>query len=648
MSLIRKLLKGLARFRHVAAVAALVFAVLAVALWWEASHALREAHLQRQVESVLAFSDRVLERVAPADVDPIAAPAAFRDAAVFHEHLYTAGPSGISEFDAQGGLIRQLRPGVELPAAAVSSIAVGAVGDVREPVLLAATMGEGLLLFDGRHIRQVRPQLPPLRQLTAVMRLAANRVLLGTDTRGVMLFDGRELTVAHPALSDVAVTTLAGREGDVWVGTRDRGVLHWRAGQVDRFGEDAGLPDARVMSIAVSGARAYVGTAIGVAEFQNGKYVRTLGSGLFANALAVRNDTLLVGTIDDTIARIPLDARLSRAARPLVVEAPGTVRRFLELADALYVLTGDSLFAMAERAAGWRRDITDRRAPLTDGNVSALSVDATGRLWVGYFDRGLDILGRNGALVRHVENDRVFCINRIVHDVHGGVTAVATANGLVLFDGAGTQKRVLGRADGLIADHVTDLLLTGDRMTVATPAGLTFIDPDGSRSLYAFHGLVNNHVYALGAAGTEVIAGTLGGISVLDQGAVQANYSTSNSVLTHNWVTAVARVGDEWFVGTYGGGLYHFDRRGSWRTFEDVSRAIEVNPNAMAVTGTHVFAGTLSQGLLVFDRRLQRWRPFSSGLPSMNVTALAVDGGVVYIGTDNGIVRVGEQVFGLP
>ena len=86
-------------------------------------------------------------------------------------------------------------------------------------------------------------------------------------------------------------------------------------------------------------------------------------------------------------------------------------------------------------------------------------------------------------------------------------------------------------------------------MTVATPAGLTFIDREGSRSLYAFHGLVNNHVYALGAAGTEVLAGTLGGVSMLDNGVVHASYTTANSALTHNWITAVARVDDEWFVG---------------------------------------------------------------------------------------------------
>src|SRR6185436_10059763 len=116
-----------------------------------------------------------------------------------------------------------------------------------------------------------------------------------------------------------------------------------------------------------------------------------------------------------------------------------------------------------------------------------------------------------------------FCVNRIVPDAPAGVTAVATANGLVLFDSSGRPKQVLGRAEGLMADHVTDLVVSSGAMTVATPAGLTVIDREGSRSTNAFHGLVNNHVYALGAAGTELVAGTLGGVSMLDNGSIHVS-----------------------------------------------------------------------------------------------------------------------------
>jgi ligand-binding sensor domain-containing protein len=414
---------------------------------------------------------------------------------------------------------------------------------------------------------------------------------------------------------------------------------------VERIDEHGGLPDARVLSLAVSDTRAYVGTALGVAEFRDGKYIRTLGSGLFAQALVVRHDTLLVGTLDDMLAEIPLGARPSRGVRPVVRDAPGALQRFIDGDGVLYALADDAVYAVDDRTWGLRRVIGADRVQLSDRNVSALAIDKAGRLWVGYFDRGLDILDPSGARVSHVENDRVFCVNRIVHDPSGGVTAVATANGLVLFDAAGRQRQVLGRAEGLIADHVTDVVLNEDHMTVATPAGLTFVDPEGSRSLYAFHGLVNNHVYAVGASGTQLLAGTLGGLSMLDRGIIRASYTTANSSLTHNWITAVARVDEEWFVGTYGGGLFRLDARGTWQPFTELAGPIEINPNAMVVTESHVFAGTLSKGLLAYNRQTQRWKTVDAGLPSMNVTALAAAGGVLYVGTDNGIVRMSEQAL---
>jgi ligand-binding sensor domain-containing protein len=448
------------------------------------------------------------------------------------------------------------------------------------------------------------------------------------------------LTPAHPELANVAVTALAGSDADVWIGTLDRGVWHWRAGGVDRFDESGGLPDPRVLSIATHGDRTYVGTALGVAEFEGGRYSRTLAPGLFSGAMAVRHDTLLIGTLDRMLAEIPLGARSSRGARPILHDAPAAIQRFVEAGGTLYALAEDALYSIDDRTSGLRRVVGADAGRLTDRNVSALALDTAGRLWVGYFDRGLDILGRPGERVIHAEDDHVFCVNRIVHDAVGGMTAVATANGLVLFDSSGRPKQVLGRSQGLIADHVTDLVLNAGGMTVATPAGLTFIDREGSRSLYAFHGLVNNHVYALGAAGTKVLAGTLGGISMLDNGIIDASYTTANSALTHNWITAVARVDDEWFVGTYGGGLFRLDAKGRWHRFADLTGPIEINPNALAVTSTHVFAGTLSRGLLAFDRQAQRWTTLESGLPSMNVTALAADSGHLYVGTDNGLVRI--------
>ena len=96
-------------------------------------------------------------------------------------------------------------------------------------------------------------------------------------------------------------------------------------------------------------------------------------------------------------------------------------------------------------------------------------------------------------------------------------------------------------------------------------------------------------------------------------------------------------------VGTYGAGVLEMDREGRFQPMEKATGPFDVNPNAMLVTARHVFAGALGQGLYVYDRSTWRWTQMLEGLPSANVTALAASGGTIYVGTDNGLVRIEEQ-----
>jgi ligand-binding sensor domain-containing protein len=287
---------------------------------------------------------------------------------------------------------------------------------------------------------------------------------------------------------------------------------------------------------------------------------------------------------------------------------------------------------------------------LTSGNIAALSFAPDGRLWIGSFDRGVDVLDLQTNRARHIEDEHVFCINRIVPDAERHTMDVATANGLVLFDTSrATERQVLTQRDGLISDQITDVAFTRSGTALATPAGLTFLTASGAQSLYAFQGLANNHVYAIDADpdSDRVFAGTLGGVSILDAQAVRQNITLRNSNLQRNWITAIARVPqangqDTWFVGTYGGGIVQMDAAGRVDTAENPLPVAVINPNAMLHTAQRVFAGTLDDGLLVYDLSTRHWTQVLAGLPSRNVTSFAERDGELYIGTENGIVRIAE------
>jgi len=623
------------------AVGVLAIAAYAASVLWRASRATTESARELQAASEIHFTTGRLDRPPRGGFEWFSTPAVFASAVSFREGLYLCGPAGLFEYDAQGALKRRFRPGLELPPAPLGTLAVGTGSG--QPELYITTVGEGLVILGDGGFRQIRPVEPAYRKLTAVLPLSTGQVLLGTEKDGVIVYDGKQIKLFHPSLAKLRVTSLAGDYADLWVGTIDRGLVHFHAGQLDNFGTGEGLPDPQVLSIAVDGARAFAGTPVGVAEFDGGKFARVLAAGTFARTLFVHGDTLLIGTLEQGVVPVPLR---TAAARPMVrqPEMPAArIEHIFRMGENLYAVARDGVYSLGSDGNSWQRILQPETALLADVHISALAADAAGRLWVGYFDRGLDVIDAGLARATHVENDAVFCVNRIALDPRGRRTAVATANGLVLFDAAAQQRQTLTRRDGLIADHVTDVELHDDGMLIATPAGLTIVDAGGARSLNAFQGLINNHVYAIASKGQTILAGTLGGLSVLENGVVKASYTTSNSRLKHHWITALGRVGDEWFAGTYGAGVQRLDGMGQWHSFAAASDAFVVNPNAMLVTGNRVYAGTLDRGLYAYDRRSERWTAIAAGLPSRNVTALAARDGYIYIGTDNGLVRILEQ-----
>ena len=621
------------RFAILAAAVALAFA------GWIFSRAMRAERDARQAvrsDSEVAFEQKTLNDPPPAGWESLASPADFRDAVVWNGQLYVAGANALFRYDADGALNQTWRAGMELPPAPLTALAAG-------EELWIATEGEGALSFDGTRFRRILPTPRGARKLRAILPLATGGVLMGTAEHGVLRFDGTHLRPFHPALAGIAVTALAGAEDNLWVGTRDAGVVHLHAGHAERFSEAEGLPDKAVHSIAAQGDRAWIGTSTGIAFFQDGKFQRTLANGLLAKSIAAREGEIVVGTLSDGWLRIPLEGRAARRALD-DSNAGGEVRRVFTVGEDLYILKPGALEVL--RAGRRSNAISGQAALLTHGNVSALEMDAAGRLWVGYFDRGLDVVDINRRKITPIEDERIFCVNRIRRSTDGQQIAVATANGLVYFDSAAQQRQVLTRADGLIASHVTDVAPHGKGWVAATPAGLTFLD-GGTRSVYAFHGLVNNHVYAIAADGDTLLAGTLGGLSVLQGERVKSSYTTANSALKTNWVTAIVRFGGEWLAGTYGGGVQRLDAAGVWHSFDSMPANVVVNPNAMAVTAHGVYAGTLEHGLLVLDPQRQVWRAIRAGLPSSNVTAILYHDNRLYVGTDNGLAVVPESVLGL-
>jgi ligand-binding sensor domain-containing protein len=611
---------------------------------WQASQALKLSKREFQAEREFGFTVRPFSPNQDLHFETLRSPEVFSQVVRFQDSLYVAGPAGLFQYDLRGNLLREFSVGRDLPGSPLVSMAVGQLSGATQPELILATANQGILLFDGQKLQQIYPADPDVRTLTVILPVASGHLLIGTKKRGVLVYDGKTIEELHPTLGHIYVQALAGSDLDLWVGTLDQGVRHWHAGTTEVFREEQGLPDHQVQAIALVGDKAYVGTPLGVAEFDQSRFARVLARGVLVTCLHVEGDELWIGSEDQGVLRVPLASNLRSAAlRNSAGIGPEEVRQIQGTEQGVMVLTRNGIFQVKASGFGWQEVLKPRPAVLSDRNISALARDTLGQLWVGYFDHGLDILPDGPARPAHVENEHVFCVNRIWPDAKSSTVEVATANGLVRFGASGKPEQVLGKADGLIAEHVTDVAPYRDGLAIATPAGITFLDAEGARSMYSFHGLVNNHVYALGVSDDDLMVGTLGGLSAVEKGFVRANFTAGNSGLKQNWVTAVARVGSAWMIGTYGSGVLALDSRGKFHTFQTATTSTEINPNAMLVTKDHVFAGSLDRGLYVYDREKERWTVVTDGLPSMNVTALAEGNGYIYVGTDNGLVRIEES-----
>jgi ligand-binding sensor domain-containing protein len=108
------------------------------------------------------------------------------------------------------------------------------------------------------------------REVTALLPLGSERLLMGTAKLGLLVYDGKTLERFHATTNDINFTALAGSEAELWIGTLESGVLDWGSGEVTALSEAQGLPDRRVDAISVANGAVYVGTPAGVAEIRAG------------------------------------------------------------------------------------------------------------------------------------------------------------------------------------------------------------------------------------------------------------------------------------------------------------------------------------------------------------------------------------------
>ncbi|MEW6126573.1 MAG: hypothetical protein AB1757_05995 [Acidobacteriota bacterium] len=590
-----------------------------------------------------------------------------RATAAFNGTRYFATSGGLLAVDENGNLKRRYTTMDGLTDNDLTTLAIF------RGRLFIGTAANGMMAFDGNGFTGFRFNKPKATRVSTLLA-TDTELLIGTLDGGLFEYDGEKFTrrLNWATGADFErITALLANQSRIYIGTQDKGLYLWREAQFQRFSEAEGLPSPRVTAIALmpTGDAIAIATDFGIVTLNDANEIKALSTQPNITSLVSSKGKLFAGLFTDGITQIGDSTKREGATqiidtghrtpdtRPLPSDSrlPTPDSRLFVDDGRLWMLTAAGAFARDESSSSPTFEpipaTIAKDAIVSAAHITTLALDNQNRLWIGYFDRGADVLSlETNTRLTHIEDDRIREVNFIAFDKASNRALIATSRGLVAM-GADGKQTLTTKEQGLIDNAIAHLSFVeddasarGNRLILATAGGLTEISPGRARSLTAFHGLSSNHLYTSAIVGSRAFVGSLAGLVELEGLRVTRVFKKSNSKLSEDWVTALAEANGTLYVGTIGG-IDALLPTGEWVNFADELGKIEVNQNAMYFDGERLFVGTSDSGLLAYNVRERRWSSIRAGLTSANVTAITSDDRYVYVGTLNGMTRIEKRVL---
>lgn len=330
---------------------------------------------------------------------------------------------------------------------------------------------------------------------------------------------------------------------------------------------------------------------------------------------------------------------------------PAVTRALVETEGEIWALTSSGAYQLSPEGPVKLRIPED--SGLKGSYIASMVSSSGGRIWLGYFDQGIEVLDSSLRSDKYFDEPKLKTVKHLKYHPLEDAVYAGTSKGLAKIDRR-YNSTFFNKNDGIINNEVNHIaLMDSGELSLGTGGGLSLLENNGIKSIYAFHGLINNRVFtqleteqeSIGHPGRKLLAGTLGGISIIGGSKVLGSLTPENSPLPIHWITALEEVDDSIFIGTYGAGVSVINPDGSWAEMPDFMRKLEINPNAFFNNHEYFFAGTLDSGILILDKSQSRWLLLRDGLGSLNITAFADDESRFYIGSDAGVTIVNKGAW---
>lgn len=574
----------------------------------------------------------------------------------FQDSYFAATDGGLLQLTKEGKLIRHFTVLDGLPESDLLSLAVFG------SELFIGTNTKGLVSFDGKNFSGFQLKDHETQGITDLMA-DDRRLLIGTFAGGLLEFDGkhfREIKTQDGKRIEGVNCLDRDQDSRLYVGTFADGLWVAENGNWNQFTTENGLLSNRVAGIERIGKQLFVGTDLGVMKTNLSDLSHPSGKLFYQSAdlptlsgLVKKNDEILLTQDDGSIFTLKDAQNLltSSSLTPIDWKKPKNLTNFRPLAvdDKIWFVGTGGIWQTPADISGHLLptpfgDLTNRSMP-TSNVVSALTLDANSRLWVGNFRRGIDIFSAKGKKLEHLETEVLKEIN-FLGPIDKGVLA-ATSKGAVRFEND-LKSSLLSREGELPSNSITHISQKSSTKNSAevfsTGKGLWLKEGSVSRGFSTLNGLPSNTISTTFFTPNSLLVGTLGGMAVIENGKVSRVYKGSNSPLKNNWVTSFCPTGSRIFAGTYGGGIYELLPSGELRSFENETGKVFVNPNAMFSNGEKLFVGTL-RGALVLDLKTEKWTRITEVLPSEVVLSINGNAENVFFGTTGGIARINQKFW---
>jgi signal transduction histidine kinase/ligand-binding sensor domain-containing protein len=301
---------------------------------------------------------------------------------------------------------------------------------------------------------------------------------------------------------------LRDREGGLWIGTTDQGLLHLHGGRTDVFASADGLSGDFITSLFEDReGNIWAGTLDGLDRFRDFavptiSFKQGLSSANVMSVLAAKDGSVWLGTSDGlnrwkngqiTIYRKRSDRLRTRKAQQGVAREMNDSGLPDDSLQSLFQDDSGRIWVSTPRGVAYFEE--DRFFPVSSAPsrmVISMAEESAGNLWINDRDQGLIHLleGRMIERIPWAKLGRKDVASALVADrVHGGIWLGFLQGGIAYFKN-GQVRTSYSAADGLGEGWVQGLQLDRDgTLSAATAGGLSRVKNGGVATLTSRNGL---------------------------------------------------------------------------------------------------------------------------------------------------------------